>query len=387
MSTSRSGLLLIFLSVLALAIPSEAAGPSKRPSESSSAQAIEWTFRVTADPATARIRPDPAAPAVAFLAKDSQVKSYAAEGSWVRIIIARQDGSVVIGYVSSTDLESLEIHQNETASFWRTEKDDYYGPGFSLLLSGGYGTIGGGDIPAGAANYYQAMIDQLSVKYKFGGGNPMAFGSRASVDLGLLYHLSARFALGLGGDAAWSRALADTYAMAGERLTSLGVQAIPRLYTVSYRAIASYLLPITKQLALRLSGGPMMVRTQFDYSCSAKLPGIAENFVLSANAFGFGAHASAALELNVNESASLFLEAFSRAARLSGFEGTQKTNKTSTGGWVASGDSTGTLYAVDADAGTLLTILTEAPAASNPYREAVYSLLGVDIRFGFKLRF
>ena len=387
--TRLSHALAAALSAFALTIP-----VLTIPAEAAAAQSIEWTFQVIADPAVVRTDPDPAAPAVGSFAKGGQVKSFAAEGAWIRFLITRPDGSLVIGYVAAADLKLLETKEAPAVDYWKVEADAYYGRGLVVRLSGGYGTIGGGDIISGTRDRYQANVDKLlALGREFETENPMSFGSRTSFDLQLLYHLSARFALGLGGNVASSRVFAEsTYTkIMTDTLTSglanVGAKAEPKLQTVGYQAIASYLLPINKRLSLRLSGGPLLAQVKFRYYGTTTLPTGLEYFYQKMSAHGFGAHASLALELNVNEQASLYLEAFGRAARISGFEGTQATNLTARNGWTENEELSGTLYAVETDAGTFLMVLSDPASAPGPCHEAVYDLLGVDLRLGVKIRF
>ncbi|MDD8026048.1 MAG: hypothetical protein PHI34_06010 [Acidobacteriota bacterium] len=352
-------------------------------------QTAEWTFRVIADPAVVRIRPDAAAPAVDSFAKGEQVKSYAAEGAWIRFLIARRDGSVVIGYVAATDLEIITTKEEEAANFWKVETDAYQGRGFAVRLSGGYGMLGGGDIPAGAADRYQDAYDRaLAQGYALVANNVMAFESRISGDLDILYHLSPRLAVGLGGGFSRTRSLADsTLTYRGVLNEAYGVKAEPQLRTFNYRAVVSYLLPIDKLLSLRLSGGPMLAHTKFLYSCVTLLPTGEESLNQTASATGFGAFASLALEVNLNEQASIFVEVFGRAIRISGFKGKQVLDATGLSGWVDTFEQSGTLYATETDGRTFLTILSDPALVSGSYHEAVYDLTGVDGRLGFKIRF
>ena len=340
------------LAIPARAIPAEAAGSMRTAEAAAATQVNQWTFRVIADPAVVRAGPDPTAPAVDSFAKGGQVKSFAAEGAWIRFLITRPDGSVIVGYVAATDLELLETKEEAAADYWKVEEDSYFGRGIVVRLSGGYGTFGGGDLRSGSQNLFQIKVDQLLAQgYEFETEDPMEFGSRTSFEAEFLYHLSSRFALGVGVGAAWSRDTGEyTYASSdqGNQLVNYGAQAVPRLRTYSYRAILSYLLPINKRLALRLSGGPMLVQAKFFYLGLTPIGTQGqETFNQTAASTGLGAHASLALELNLNEQASFFLEVGGRAGRLSGFEGTQDTNTVIIPPAAQDVEVSGTLYAVE----------------------------------------
>ncbi len=129
------------LLALGLALPVQGAGTAG--TAEAAAQSWEWTFRVTADPAPVRAAPDPAAPQIETLAKGAQVKSFAAEGAWIRVILARRDGSVVIGYASVNDVELVDAAMNESAIYWTSLADGYRGARLALRFSAGLGTGGG----------------------------------------------------------------------------------------------------------------------------------------------------------------------------------------------------------------------------------------------------
>lgn len=378
-----------FILALALAAQAFPAAPAPPPAAEpgGDVQSNEWTFRVVADPAVVRLRPDPDAPAVDSFAKGALVKSYSPEGAWIRFIIARKDGSVVIGYAASTDLELVETRELGPADFWVVEEDAYHSRGVNFRLTGGYGTIGGGDIIAGSKARFQEAVEWFQARdYVTMENPPVVFSSRSGFGVEMTYNLTPRFGLGLGGTVSWSRTFPESTFDKGYATRYGSADAELNLRTIDYRAVAFYLIPLNKLLSIRVYGGPLLAHVRYWYHGMTTGFEQQMNFVQQTTAKGFGAHAGAALELNINEKVSLYLEAAGRAGKISGFEGLQSEEVT-----ISPSSETealnGTLYAVDVGGRTLLMVLADPASAPGPCREAVFDLLGLDARFGFKLRF
>jgi hypothetical protein len=104
-------------------------------------------------------------------------------------------------------------------------------------------------------------------------------------------------------------------------------------------------------------------------------------------AMGLGAHAAAALEISLNEMGAIFIEVAGRAASIRGFEGRQDNNFLYYNGMTDIFRVEGTLYATEADNRTRLEALADETPVPESYRKAGYNLMGVDARFGFKIRF
>lgn len=373
--------------VLALAGPAFPSSPAGAAGPAASGQSNEWTFRVVADPAVVRLRPDPEAPAVDSFAKGALVKSYSPEGAWIRFIISRRDGSVVIGYAASTDLELVETRELGPAGFWVVEEDAYHGRGINFRLTGGYGMIGGGDLIAGSKARFQEAVEWFQARdYVTMENPPVVFSSRSGFGVELTYNLTPRFGLGLGGTVAWSRTFPESTFDKGYQTRFGSADAELNLRTIDYRAVAFYLIPLNKLLSVRIYGGPLLAHVRYWYHGMTTGFEQQMNFVQQTTAQGLGAHAGAALELNINEMVSLYVEAAGRAGKVSGFEGLQ-SNEVTTGNSSETEALNGTLYAVDVGGKTLLMVLADPGLAPGPCREAVFDLLGLDARFGFKLRF
>lgn len=352
------------------------------------AQVTEWTFRVTADPAPVRARPDPAATQVDSFAKGLTVKSYAAEGAWIRFIITRQDGSVVIGFVAASDLELLDSKVEEAADFWTDPGDDYRGAGLVFRFAGGYGTLGGGDVPRGTETLYRDLASYIDAwpGYAFIREDPLSFKTRTTLIGEALYHLTPRFGLGLGASLSFARAFGErVYEKFFPYESKLLIE--PNIRTIAYFLTAAYLLPLNKLLSVRLSGGPLLAQTR--YLCHGISPVYERRWELvqQVNGWGLGAHAAAALEINLNEKAAIFLEAAGRAGTVRGFEGMQDVTFTAANGALDIERVSGTLYAVETASGTRLVVLADPALGPGPAREAVYSLAGIEARFGFRIRF
>ncbi|GEM_PF-3350300 len=379
--------------ILAIPAAQAAAAPEPRDVTASAAvfmeigQSNEWTFRVVADPAVVRLRPNPDAPAIDSFAKGALVKSYAPEGAWIRFIIARQDGSVIIGYAASTDLELVETREQAAADFWTVEEDAYHGRGLNFRLTAAYGMIGGGDLIAGSKNRFQDSVEWFQARdYVTMDNPPVVFSSRSGFGAELAYNLTPRFGLGLGATISWSRTFPESVFDKGYITRQANADAELNLRTMDFRAVASYLIPLNKLISIRLYGGPLLAIVRYWYHGMNSGFEQQQNFVQQTTGRGFGVHAGTALELNINEQVSLYLEAAGRAGKISGFTGLQ-SDEITVGNSSNTEELNGTLYAVDVGGRTLLMVLADPSLAPGTCREAVFDLLGLDARFGFKLRF
>ncbi|MCX6559682.1 MAG: hypothetical protein NTZ26_04140 [Candidatus Aminicenantes bacterium] len=351
------------------------------------AQATQWIFRVVADPAPVRVRPDITAPQIDAFVKGTEVKSYATEGAWVRFLVTRKDGSVLVGYVSASDLELVETKEESTVDFWTSPDEAFRGTGFVFRFSGGIGTLGGGDLLTGISDRFQTQIEQLlALDYTPLDPSDYSFKIRTSFSGEMLYHFTPRFGLGLGAAVAYAHTFGESVFTKYFPIENKAVVE-PNIRTMAYFATAAYLLPINKLLSVRFSGGPMWVQTKYSFHGMTPAAEIQTDFIQRADGSGFGAQAGIALELNLNERAALYLEVSGRAGTIRNFQGTQTTSTVLANHMAYEDDVAGNLYAVETDGKTLLMILPDPSLAPGPYREAGYNLTGVDARFGFRIRF
>ena len=338
------------------------------------------------------MRPDFAAPIVDSLAKGTVVKSYAVDGAWVRFLVTRKDGSVAIGYANASDLEMIKEGDEDEAGVWAPgEMPDkaFRGKGHIVRIFGGFGMLGGGDLPTAARNRFTAEINliEASGEKALSQINP-AFRSRLSFGGEYLYPLTPRFSLGLGIYAAYGKALGSGIFSWSHRVSNR-IRAEPNLQTTAYFATASLLLPSDKRSAIRFSGGPMFVTARFSYHGTTPQRMYKMDFAQEATASGFGIQGGVALEININRRSAFYVELMGRAGLIRGFHGTQVTtiDRSATAGTTDVETMTGPLYVVETGGRTLLVILSDPKLAPGPFKEAVYDLLGFDARLGYQIRF
>jgi hypothetical protein len=371
----------IVLAVALMALPAAFDPPSAL------AQATQWTFRVVADPAVVRARPDAAASPIDAFLKGAVVKSYAAEGAWIRFLVTRKDGTVFVGYVSASDLELVEMKDEEPVDYWTSPDEAFRGKGFLFRFSGGLGTLGSGDLLAGTTDRFQTQIEMLeNLGYAYVRDDPMAFKTRTSFSGELLYHFTPRFGLGLGAAVAYAHTFGESV-YAKYFPVENRAQVEPNIRTMAYFVTASYLMPLNKLLSVRLSGGPMFVTAKYTFHGMTPAVEIQTDFIQRADGSGLGAQAGIALELNVNEMGALYIEVSGRAGAIRNFTGTQSGSTVLANHMAYEDETAGSLYAVQTEGKTLLMILSDPTLAPGTYREAGYNLLGVDARFGFRIRF
>jgi hypothetical protein len=202
----------------------------------------------------------------------------------------------------------------------------------------------------------------------------------------VLYHLTPRFGLGLGASLSFARTFGErVYERFFPYESKLLIE--PNIRTFTYFLTAAYVLPLNKLLSVRLSGGPLLAQTRYICHGISPVYELRWELVQQVNGWGLGAHAAAALEINLNEKSAIFLEAAGRAGTVRGFEGMQDDTQTAANGGLDIQRISGTLYAVETDSGTRLLVLSDPALAPGPAREAGYSLAGIEARFGFRIRF
>ncbi len=365
---------------LGLAIPVQGAGSTGM--SETAAQAWEWTFRVTADPAPVRAAPDLAAPQIETLAKGAQVRSFAAAGAWIRVIITRRDGSVVIGYASVNDVELVDTVMNESAIYWTSLEDGYRGARLAVRFSAGLGTSGGGDVVRGSKDLLWVIAAQLEkLGYRPVRQERPPFPPRTSYNGEILYRMTPRFEAGLGASKESAHSASEFNATQHSRaMVEPGIDALTAFATVAY------LLPINRSASLRLSGGPLLTRVRYSIRGTYPTSEARINVDQTAAAWGLGARLGAALEINLGARKALFFEVSGRDGVVRGFRGTEDS-LLMVGHWMEDiRHIDGPLCAVGRTGLTRLMILSAPSQAPGPFRDAYYSMAGIDIRAGFRIR-
>ncbi len=235
----------------------------------------------------------------------------------------------------------------------------------------------------GARDLLWVIGTQLtSLGYRSTFPNRPPFPLRASYGGEVLYRLTPRVEAGLG-------ASAESAHGSGEYAASLHSRALiePGIDALTAFATVSYLLPINRSAGLRLSGGPMLARvTVLDQGHLSGRRGQDERRPdrhglgpRGAPGLGFGdqpRRAEGPLHRGRGDGSEGLAASRGRKARCSW----------SAIGWWKPGTSRGGSTSSKKAGLTRLMILPEKTWGPGPSREAVYSLAGIDIRAGFRIR-
>ncbi len=91
----------------------------------------EWKLKVTVDAAAVRLKPELEGPIAAIVPKGTILQSYEATGAWYRVLTtSAKDGTSVIGYIATSDVEVLEEKTAPPEDFWPVQAQLYRGIGW-----------------------------------------------------------------------------------------------------------------------------------------------------------------------------------------------------------------------------------------------------------------
>jgi hypothetical protein len=362
-----------------------------------------WTLKVSVEEAAVRLGPDLEGPVVLVAPKGLVLKAYEARGAWFRVLaVSPRDGTAVIGYLATSEVEILEEKPGPAADFWPATAPPYHGLGLIIRLSGGLGLVSSPDVDAStdgmAALGGEAFLDR--------GYSPVtqdAAPLRAGPFLGFdaLWALTPRLAVGAGFG--YSRAARDnsyTYNLdpnqnfddPGSVVLRADMYGRNFYYTGSVllrtdmvRLSAAYTIPLSRAAGLVLTAGPALYRVQYVQDTSWNDALSAWRDRQDVRQTRLGAHASLALEINLNNRVGMFFEALGRLVRFSGLTGTETFARQEQGYSQPTDTYTGDLYFIDD--GSFSRSLVRAAAPPGAARKMIVAGSGLTFVFGFRTKF
>jgi len=262
--------------------------------------------------------------------------------------------------------------------------------GVGLKLFGVYGSIGPGDPYEGlkgSMDFYDQVLGLASYNRT---GDFKQFDNIWEAGGDLIFYFTPVIGIGLG--AGYMQTLPAKTNMNYTKPANPDIyQSLdPKVTAIPVRASLYFSIPMGSALKLSLHGGVSyyFARMEFAWRLGSGTDWI--QVASKADGKGLGFHGGAGLEFNFSSSASLFVEATGRLAKISGFTG-DSTFSVSGGG---SATDSGTLYFWKYDYGILgvipeIGIRDPAPSGANysDVREAEVDLSGFGVRAGFLFRF
>jgi hypothetical protein len=353
-----------------------------------SAQASEWTLKVSVAEARVRLKPDSASPAVSVLPKGTILKSFAKEGEWFRVTVeAGQKGFVVIGYLSSADIEVVEKKSVEEPDLWEEVTPEFRGVGLSVRLGGGFFIFGSGDIEPGVSGMFdqtEDTISSLDADIQESKKVPIQSGYDLWGDI--IYHLNSRIGVGLRFDHFQASAKSTLRFTMDDPYEPYTIWSLPDITAVSISPEFYYSHPLSRLLTFVANGGPALYFVDYEYGRKFIIPAIEEDIHQKVKATRFGFQGGIGLEFRLNPRATIFVETQGRYARISNLEGEEIFFRS----WnlqIFSSKENGSFYYDEVGKYPGLVVLSDESAAAENVRKAVLDLSGVSLALGVRFKF
>lgn len=358
------------------------------------AGASEWKLKISVEKANIRREPNAESPIVSTAPKGTILDSYEKIGEWFRVIIGPDEkGFTVIGYIHSSDVEVLKEKISKEPDLWEVESEFFRGIGLSVKLSGGLSYFGSGDIDRGTKGIFDSTADSLSAAgYLIDErSDPFRAGVDASGDL--IYFIKPRIGIGLGVGYIHATVKNLLIVTGKELRTEEQISSSPIINAVPIRLGFFFKLPIHRLFSISLSGGPSLYLTEYSFILDTKWEDFTSIFQ-EANAKSLGFHGGIGLEVNMNRRAAFFVEGQGRYAKISNFEGEEKTKERVfykeekyVGYDYVITKEKGKLYYLEGEKFPSLVISKEQPSGFKTNKKAIFDLSGFSLRAGLIIKF
>jgi len=262
--------------------------------------------------------------------------------------------------------------------------------GIGLKLYGLYGSIGDGDVYEGLKGPTDWWAQVITLSGFARTGDFKQFDNSWEAGGDLIFYFTPVLGIGLGGGYLQTLPAKTEMTFTKTANPDIHMSMNPKITAIPVRASLYASIPMGSALRLTLHGGASYYFTRMEFAWRLGTDSDWIQVENKADSKGLGFHGGAGLEFNFSSSASLFVEATGRLAKISGFTG-DATMSTSGGG---SATDSGTLYYWKYDYGPLgiipeIGIRDPAPSGANysDVREAEIDLSGFGLRAGFIFRF
>jgi hypothetical protein len=348
----------------------------------------DWKLKVTVEGAAVRLKPELEGPIAAVVPKGTILRAYEAVGAWYRVLTtSAKDDASVIGYIATSDVEVLEETVLRPPDFWPVDYEYYRGAGLTFRIEGGLATVSSADLDAILEGMSGRTSESLLAQgYSYVTQSVSQLHSGAAMSGELTYELLPNFSIGLGFT--YTQAVRDnsyTYVIVEPYESSLDVTA--RFQVYAYRLGAYYTIPLNKTFCLVLSGGPSYYHVNYLHKITFEGAISASSFFQQTQQNALGLNAGLALELNLNSRISIFAEARGRMIRFSSMSGTESFGQSSYGLLTPKEEYSGNLYFVDEGAYSWSAVRESPPTGPGAVRKAVLNFSGIDLLFGFRVKF
>jgi len=345
----------------------------------------EYKLRVAVKSAAVHREPDTKSPVIASLLQGTLLDSSHSEGVWFRIVVPTgQEGIILVGYVSRLEVEILEEKAQKAADSREASPGEYRGIGLSVKLSGGLGFFAGGDVDNGASGMFKQGVDDLeAMGYTLARKNPRGFHSGLEAGADIIYRLSPKLGIGVGGSYIAAKAESS------QPFVEYGFydqtwRIIPEVKVLVLRLELTYDLPLLAWLGIHAQAGPAFFLVNYDLNRVSSTVTIRETYSQTAKANRLGFHGGLGLTFRINPQTAFILEARGRYARFSDLRGSETLARSQP--FLEFKETSGSVYYVEGGRYPTLAVLADGTASSNA-RKAVFDFSGLSLRGGVMVRF
>jgi len=366
------------------------------------AQESSLKLKVVTEQANIRLRPDIGSVIISQVPKGTILESWEKLAEWYKVKVKEEEPELVFGYVHESlvmvisplpaekdteeTIQEIEGKEQEEPTQPRfvppsLPPSEPEKPLFALTLLGGGNIVSGGDINAGAQGLAAFYSDALGTAGT-GDVDPVRLGAIYGAELG--FPLLPYLFLGLGGDYFQSQETSRVEYQATETMntfiTKPQIQALPLRFFISLYPSPSFYLKIGLEYYFAEANYFYRFETETSW----------EEWRGEAKAQDIGFLGGIGLEWKLFTPISLVIEAMSRYARVSGFEG-ENTYTHSDGSIVT---EKGKLYfyqgKVPGDKTYPLLFIRETEPSETDVadlKEASVNFSGFSLKLGIKIRF
>jgi hypothetical protein len=272
----------------------------------------------------------------------------------------------------------------------------FFGLKITLKIKGGWNVFSGGDIEKGIGGMYNNAFQLISAS-----GAPIVESQKESNHAGLevggdlIYNVTPRFGIGIGASRINAgKESSIIYHITGSTDDELRIR--PEIKVSVLRLGLFYTFPFAGRLGISVHGGPASYFARYIYNMSqtSGSPGLDAVFngflptglYQEATTRQLGLEGGVGFEFNPNPFVAVFVEAMGRYAKISGFEGEEKTSAYQNFRPQVF-YQTGSLNYVDTNQYLLLDIVPPEGVAAGNACKATLNFSGFSFMAGLKLRF
>jgi hypothetical protein len=267
------------------------------------------------------------------------------------------------------------------------EEEEFKGVGIHLRLHGGWAMFSGGDLKKGTAGMYDRIAAGLSASgYELREQVKKSFTSGYELGGDIVYYFTPRLGVGLGGGFVRGHKSNSILFNLPGGLGDYMMTAVPELKLFSLRLGLFLSLPLNRWLTFCASAGPAWHSAEFRYTGSVTTPVYVDSIHQEGKASRWGAQGGIGLEIRMNPRLAFILEARGRYAKISGFEGSEVTDRLE-GNRSVTRIEKGALYIIENEEYPRLDIIEGQLPGDLRGRKAEFDFSGVSLRAGLNFKF